>query len=138
MRKRSLAREYALQVLYQHDITSEFDEQIMRIFWESLNEQIDDSVKEFSQSLVRGTIEHRSLIDERIMAYAANWQLERMAVVDRNILRLAGYELLYCPGIPPKVAINEAVELAKKFSGEEAGKFVNGILDKIKQEIGNT
>jgi transcription antitermination factor NusB len=79
-------------------------------------------------------MDNMKAIDEKISGFAENWQLKRMAVVDRNILRMSGYELLFRDDIPPKVAINEAVELAKKYSGPEAGKFVNAILDKIKSE----
>jgi transcription antitermination factor NusB len=87
-----------------------------------------------SRELVDGVAQHLEEIDAKIASYAANWELERMAVVDRNVLRMGSFELLYRQDIPPKVSINEAVELAKKFSGLASGKFVNGILDKIKQE----
>jgi N utilization substance protein B len=89
---------------------------------------------DFSSQLVQGVAENLEKIDKKISEYATNWRLERMAYVDRNILRLGSYELLFREDIPPKVSINEAVELAKKFSSQEASKFVNGILDKIKSE----
>ena len=88
-------------------------------------------MQEFTEQLVRGTHEHLKEIDQKIIQYTENWQLNRMAVVDRNILRFAVYELLFLDEIPPKVTINEAVNVAKKYSQDEAGKFVNGILDKI-------
>ena len=135
MRKRTLAREYALQLLYQLDITSDAPESALDNFWSNLKDkEIDAILKEFSSSLVKGVMENLEEIDEKIARYAANWQLKRMAVVDRNIMRMGCFELLYRDDIPPKVSINEAVELAKKFSGLESGKFVNAILDKVKLE----
>ena len=89
----------------------------------------------FAEPLIRGTLEHQAELDERIKQYAKNWDLHRMAVVDRNILRLAIYEMLYRDDIPPVVSINEAVDIAKKFSTEDSGKFVNGILDKVKGDL---
>jgi transcription antitermination factor NusB len=135
MRKRTRAREFALQILYQLDITNDKLEDVLDNFWqEQEEERVDSAIKDFTQSIVRGVVENLKLIDERISQHATNWQLKRMAVVERNILRLASFELLFRSDIPPKVSINEAVDLAKRFSGEEAGKFVNGILDKIKNE----
>ena len=134
MRKRSLAREYALQILYEIDITHDNHASIMATFWHLIEEDVTDEVKKFAAELVEVVASHRDDIDKKISEYATNWELDRMAVVDRNVLRLAGCELLYRSDIPPKVSINEAVELAKKFSGVQAGKFVNGILDKIKSE----
>lgn len=135
MRRRSRAREFALQVLYQIDITRDNAQAALDNFWETHREEnIEGEQREFSSMLVKGVADNLACLDQKIAQYAANWQLERMAVVDRNILRLSGYELLFRPDIPPKVSINEAVELAKKYSGPEAGKFVNAILDKIKAE----
>ncbi|TBR16690.1 transcription antitermination factor NusB [bacterium] len=133
MRKRTQSREFALQLLYQIDISAEDCEVSLERFWSlSAQEEVEKSVKEFTDSLVRGTFKNLKAIDEEISKYAANWELKRMAVVDRNVLRLATYEIIFCEDIPPKVSINEAVELAKKYSGIQSGKFVNGILDKIK------
>ncbi|MDO8662031.1 MAG: transcription antitermination factor NusB [Candidatus Omnitrophota bacterium] len=135
MRKRTVAREFALQVLYQLDITNDTPENALENFWSNhKDEEIEASLKEFSSELVKGVALNLEEIDKSIMRYAANWQLKRMAVVDRNIMRLGAFELLYREDIPPKVSINEAVELAKKFSGLESGKFVNAILDKVKLE----
>jgi transcription antitermination factor NusB len=135
MRKRTKAREYVLQMLYQVDITGGAWQDTLKTFWES-NDQGDISaeLKDFSAQLLEGVIEHMQEIDKKISKYAANWQLERMAFVDRNIMRLGCFELIFREDIPPKVAINEAVELAKKYSGSESGKFVNAILDQIKIE----
>lgn len=135
MRKRTQSREFALQVLYQMDITHDDCRVCLDNFWQAHSEEpIDEEVKAFTEELAKGVAENLAKIDEKIIQYAKNWKLERMAVVDRNVLRLSCYELLLREDIPPKVSINEAVDLAKKFSGLEAGKFVNGILDKIKAE----
>jgi len=135
VRKRTKAREYVLQMLYQVDITRGGWQEIFENFWESKDdEDSSEELKDFSAQLFKGTVEHSQEIDKKISLYAANWQLERMAFVDRNIMRLGCFELLFREDIPPKVAINEAVELAKKYSGSESGKFVNAILDKIKIE----
>jgi transcription antitermination factor NusB len=135
MRKRSRSREYALQVLYQIDITHDPADAALDNFWASQSQDvIEPQMKEFTNRLVTGTQENSKEIDLKIRQYAANWQLERMAVVDRNVLRMGIFELMFCDDIPPKVSINEAVELAKKYSGPEAGKFVNAILDKVKLE----
>ncbi len=137
MRKRTQSREFALQILYQADITGDKCEGLLKNFWDSLAEEASQEVKEFTEQLACGTAASLAEIDKKISDCAVNWEIERMAVIDRNVLRLGCYELLFRPDIPPKVAINEAVELAKKFSCLEAGKFVNGILDKIKSEKNN-
>lgn len=135
MRKRTRAREFALQILYQVDITRDNYESSLNNFWQAhQEEQIEEELKEFSALLVKGTVANLKVIDAKISQYATNWQLQRMAVVDRNIMRMSCFELLFCGDIPPKVSINEAVELAKKYSSLEAGKFVNAILDKVKLE----
>ena len=95
----------------------------------------ETAVRFFAEPLIRGTLEHRDKLDAQIKKYAVNWELHRMAVVDRNILRLAIYEMLYRDDIPPVVSINEAFDIAKKFSTQDSGKFVNGILDKFKGEL---
>jgi transcription antitermination factor NusB len=135
VRKRTKAREYVLQMLYQVDITRGNWQEILKGFWET-NEDKDISLelKDFSAELLGGVVEHIQEIDQKISKYAENWQLERMAFVDRNIMRLGCFELIFRDDIPPKVTINEAVELAKKYSGSESGKFVNAILDQIKIE----
>jgi N utilization substance protein B len=133
MRKRTLAREYALQILYQIDITQDHYDVSLNNFWQVRSEEnIEEEIKNFTGELVRGTIDNLQTIDAKIAQYATNWQLKRMAVVDRNILRMGCFELLFRDDIPPKVSINEAIELAKRYSGAEASKFVNGILDKVK------
>ncbi len=128
--KRRRAREYALQILFQLDLTSnELDEVAWNEFWEG-NEEEED-VKEFTHDIVSSTRKHITEIDEAIKKAAENWLIERMAVIDRNILRAATYELLYRKDIPPSVVMNEALEIAKKYSTEDSAPFINGILDKI-------
>ena len=135
MRKRSQSRELALQILYQLDITRDGLESALSAFWQmEANQNHSPEVKGFAEELVKGVAQHCTMLDGKITGYATNWELDRMAVVDRNILRLSAYEILVRRDIPPKVSINEAVELAKKYSGIQASKFVNGILDKIKSE----
>lgn len=134
MRKRTQSRTFALQVLYQVDITHDNHVECLNNFWLDLEEPAEDEIKKFTAELVNGVIDNLKDIDKKITEFATNWQIQRMAVIDRNVLRLSCFELLYRDDIPPKVSINEAVELAKKYSGVEAGKFVNGVLDKIKSE----
>jgi len=137
MRKRTRARELALQVLYQVDIRKEDPSALLEDFWQqkiSSKEDLTVSIKEFATSLVEGVLKNLDSIDKVISSYAENWQLDRMAIIDRNIMRMATFELLYVDDIPPKVSINEAVDLAKKYGDTESGKFVNGILDKISKK----
>lgn len=138
MRKRTKARQFALQILYQIDITHDNPSVCLDNFWQTQAEAVDSAVKQFTSELINGIQEHCKVIDRKITQYAKNWELKRMAVVDRNIIRQACFELLYRSDIPPKVAINEAIELAKHFSGIEAGKFVNGILDRVKEDMVKT
>lgn len=130
MRKRTKAREAALKILYALDITKEDPQKCIDIFWES-NDGEEASIKAFANALVSGVFKNKELIDKVISGYTTNWQLKRMAVIDRNILRFATYELLFMEDIPPKVAINEAIDIAKKYGDKDSGKFVNGVLDKI-------
>ncbi|MFC1645725.1 transcription antitermination factor NusB [Candidatus Omnitrophota bacterium] len=130
MRKRTQSREIALKILYQVDVSHQEPTKAIEEFFEC-NQEFPDDVKEFSNKLILGTIGHSEAIDKRIVEFAANWELKRMAIVDRNILRLACFELTHLDDIPSKVTINEAVELAKKYGGIDSGKFTNGILDKI-------
>ena len=133
MGKRRKSRELALQLLYQLDLQEApsaepyFDE-----FW--ARHPVDGEVRAFVESLVRGTMLHQEKIDEVIAQYAENWDMDRMAVVDRNILRAGVFELLWRADIPPKVAINEALEVAKKFSTRESSRFINGLLDRVNKE----
>ncbi len=130
MRKRTLARDYALKILYQAEITKRDNDAAFQKFWET-EESVDSEIKDFTHRLVSGVATKVLEIDERITKYATNWQIKRMAVIDRNVLRIGVYELLFSPDVPPKVSINEAIELAKKYGDFDSSKFVNGILDKI-------
>jgi N utilization substance protein B len=133
--KRRKAREYALQILFQMDFTEkDIDRRDFEEFWSDKSERKD--VKEFTEGLVRGTLDNIEEIDGMIERVAENWLLKRMAAVDRNILRFAVYEILYRKDIPSAVTINEAIEIAKKYSSTEAAPFLNGVLDKLAKEAG--
>ena len=129
MRNRTKSREYALQMLYQMDIRSAQPQEILAEFWEDA--EPGEEIKGFANQLVSGTAEHLPELDALIGRHADNWDLKRMAVIDRNILRLGAFELLHMSETPPKVCINEAIELAKRFGDSESGKFINGVLDAI-------
>ncbi len=131
--KRRRSREYALQILFQLELTdTELNDALLNEFWKGIDEESD--VKEFTHIIVNSTLEHLDAIDERIKKAAQHWSLERMAVIDRNILRAATYELSYRTDIPPSVVINEAIEIAKKYSTEDSASFINGIIDRIANE----
>lgn len=131
MGARRKARECALQILYSIDVCTLEEKEAREFFWSQ--RYYSKEVLDFADELVRGTIKNLKDIDILISQYAKNWELGRMAIIDRNILRSATYEILHLNTIPTNVIINEAVELAKKYSTTESGKFVNGILDKIKE-----
>ena len=132
MRKRTQAREFALQVLYQIDMTRSSAAEVLEDLNKTLEmDKSDAEVKKYAETLVCGTLEKLDTIDKMIERFAENWDIKRMAYVDRNILRLATYEMMYLEEIPIKVAINEAVELAKRYGESDSSKFVNGILDRI-------
>ncbi len=134
MGKRRKSRELALQLLYQLDLQDASSaEPYLDEFW--TRHPVDGEVRGFVESLVRGTKQHQQKIDEVIVQFAENWDLDRMAVVDRNILREGVFELMWMMEIPPKVAINEALEVAKKFSTRESSRFINGLLDRVHKEL---
>jgi N utilization substance protein B len=158
MGKRREAREHVVQFLFQYDLNPPEDlNRALDEFWETQRAAAiaedkgpatwgehhelppptaeEAETRLFADPLIRGVIEHRDAIDEKIKAHSKNWDFHRIAAVDRNIMRLAIYEMLYREDIPPVVSINEAVDVAKKFSTQDSGKFVNGILDKIKGEL---
>jgi N utilization substance protein B len=120
--------------LYQFDLAGGAVDDALSSFWQTQNETADQT-RTFAEELIRGTVEHRAEIDERIKKYTEQWELQRIAAVDRNILRLAMYEMLFRDDIPPVVSINEAVDIAKKFSTRESGAFVNGILDRLRADL---
>jgi len=132
--KRRRSREYALQILFQLELTgNKLSDTVLDEFWESNKE--DDDVKKFTYDIVSSTLANLETIDRTIQKAAEHWVMERMAAIDRNILRAATYELLYRTDIPSSVAINEALEVAKKYSTEDSAPFINGILDKIATEV---
>jgi N utilization substance protein B len=158
MGQRREARERAVQYLFQHDLNPpENLEESLAHFWNSQSAEAiagekgratwgqdvpsppptaaELATRLFADRLIRGVLESLPELDQKIKECAQNWDLRRMAAVDRNILRLAIYEMLHRDDIPPVVSINEAVDIAKKFSTQDSGKFVNGILDKIKGEL---
>jgi len=132
MTRRSRGREVALQVLYQVEQNPGVSpEEIHRFIQRRLLE--DRKLCDFTEGLIAGVKEHQVRIDAMISQVAENWRLDRMAAIDRNILRLGAYEMLFCPEVPAKVAINEALELAKRYSTAQSSRFVNGILDRVLQ-----
>ncbi len=131
---RRKARECALQMLFSYDVTRPSVEELVETFWGEMAEAADD-VREFANELVLGTVTHLDDIDERIRVRTEHWRIPRMAIVDRNLLRLAVYEFLHQPNTPRTVAINEALEIARRFSTNEATQFINGILDAIKRDL---
>ena len=130
MKKRTRARELALQFLYQLDLRGPDLLGEAKSFFR--DEEPDKAAREFAAQLVNGVVAHKEELDQVIRGVAQNWEIARMAVIDRNVLRMAAFELFHCPDVPPKVAINEAIELGKRFSTQNSGAFINGILDKVK------
>jgi transcription antitermination factor NusB len=138
IRRRTRAREIAMQVLFQFDVRGPaYAEELGRTTAQICADDAEAAaeVVEFATRLVDGTLQHRDAIDARLQGVTRNWDLRRMATVDRNILRMATFELMFCADVPPKVTINEAIELAKKFSTANSGGFVNGILDRIRIDL---
>jgi N utilization substance protein B len=134
MTRRRKARELALQFLYQLELQGETDPAPHAAeFW--AQHPLDEEAREFADDLVRGTMTTHRKIDELITRFTEHWDLDRMAVVDRNILRLAVYELGWRTETPPKVVINEAIEIAKKFGTRESSRFINGVLDRVHREL---
>lgn len=134
MGRRRQAREFALQLLYELDVRGESDPgSVADDFWH--RQAAPEDVRAFADTVVRGTKAHQPKIDELISRFAEHWDLSRMAVVDRNILRAGIFELLWGTEVPPKVAINEALDIARKFSTEESTRFINGVLDRVRREL---
>ena len=133
MGKRRKSREFALQVLYQLNISKQDALTALTQFREHFIS--DGEVDAFQKRLVLGVLEHYSELDRLIERYSENWRLDRINLVERNILRMAIFELLFCEEIPPKVTINEAIDLGKRYGSEDSGSFINGILDRIQHEV---
>ena len=163
MATRRQGREWALQMLFQADLNPGLDiDAAIPKFWrqqwtcqieeaekqdaeveQDLSKAVEDRVapqkiRLFTEKLVRGVLGHLDEVDEKIKSYTQNWPLHRMGSVERNVLRLAFYEMLYCADVPPAVVLNEAIDLAKYFSNADAGRFVNGVLDRLNKELKRT
>lgn len=161
MATRRQGREWALQMLFQADLNPGGDLDItIPKFWrqqwtcqveeaenqdpdavvEESDKPVEDRVappkiRQFTEVLVRGVMAHLPEIDAKLQSYTLNWPMHRMGSVERNVLRLAFYELMHCPDVPPAVVLNEAIDLAKYFSNADAGRFVNGVLDKLNKDL---
>ena len=133
MGKRRKAREWALKILYKIDLTDYSYKEALDIFYNNFN--IPEELRDFIETLVKGVYENKKLIDRYIAKFSTNWRIERMSDVDRNILRMAIFELLFLDDIPPKVTINEAIEIGKKYGSEDSFAFINGILDRVLKEV---
>jgi transcription antitermination protein NusB len=135
MGKRREGREAAVQLLFFWDmnVRQPLEEADLNGFWQLRT--ANQATKEFATRVAAGVIAEQGVIDEKISRYTANYELKRISAVDRNILRVAIYEMLFCNDVPPIVAINEAIDIAKKFGTEESGKFVNGVLDRVKLDL---
>ncbi len=132
MASRRKGREYALQMLYQRDLAQLLPEEVRDLFW--VSRKTDATTRAFAEGLFREVVQRVDRIDDLIGRHARHWKLERMAAVDRNVLRLGVCEFLLGDA-PPAVVIDEAIEVARKYSGSESGEFVNGILDSVRKEL---
>ena len=130
---RRKSRQFALQVLYQLNISKQDPLTALTQFREHFLS--DGEADAFQNRLVLGVLEHCSELDQLIERYSENWRLDRINLIERNILRMAIFELLFCEEIPPKVTINEAIDLGKRYGSEDSGSFINGILDRIQHEV---
>jgi N utilization substance protein B len=136
MATRRDGREWALQIIFSLDLNTRSNlDEVFDYFFE-VHAESDKKTREFTENIVRGVVEHRPEIDEKIEKYADHWKIRRMGVIDRNVMRIALYELMYCEDVPQAVVLNEAIDLAKYFSNSDSGRFVNGILDRARKDMG--
>jgi N utilization substance protein B len=133
MASRRKSREYAMQMLFQWEMGGNTPEQVGATFF--FERKANSEVENFARELFRGAVDDIDQVDNLVRKHAQNWRLERMAAVDRSILRMAVYELLHCPATPPSVVIDEALEIARRFSGDDSVQFVNGILDSVLKSL---
>jgi N utilization substance protein B len=133
MGKRRKARESTLQILFQLEFNDSEADRAFRLYWK--DKKATKDVKDYCRWLVKGVISHRENIDKNIQSVSKHWRLSRMPVVDRNILRMAVFELLNEEDVEPAIIINEAIEIAKKYSGEQAATFINGVLDTLSKRV---
>jgi len=131
MGQRHKAREYAMQALYMYETVNSPIEELSSLTW--LNKKIPENIREYTVSLINGSIEKIEFIDNIIKKYSKNWKFERLSSIDKSILRISLYSLFFTPDIPSPVVINEGVELGKTYGGESSGQFINGVLDTIKK-----
>ncbi len=140
MGQRRKSREIALQMLYQMEMTSGSPSEVIDSYNELAsgdqqdNSELSEALRPFTEHLVTGVHFHRGELDDMIAEASSNWRVERMSIIDRNVLRIALFEMLYCLEIPPKVSINEAIDLGKTFGSPDSGGFINGILDNLLQQ----
>ena len=141
MGQRRKSREIALQMLYQMEMTGQPPREVIDLYYElasgddEKNPDPASVVRPFAEELVNGVYDHRGELDRMIVEASENWRLERMSIIDRNVLRIALYEMLYRLEIPPKVSLNEAIDLGKTFGSPDSGAFINGILDHLLPEV---
>ena len=133
MGKRRLSREFVIQFLYLTEMNEGEIQNQLQLFWE--NNPAAEDVQLFTEVILKDVFDHKEQIDVRLEKYSDNWTLSRMTVIDRNLLRMAASEILYSKTVPPKVAIDEAVEIAKRFGSEDSAHFINGILDRVLKEM---
>ncbi|MCZ6512552.1 MAG: transcription antitermination factor NusB [Nitrospinae bacterium] len=133
MGRRRLSREFVIQFLYLTEMNEGEIQNQLQLFWE--NNPAAEDVQLFTEVILKDVFDHKEQIDVRLEKYSDNWTLSRMTVIDRNLLRMAASEILYSKTVPPKVAIDEAVEIAKRFGSEDSAHFINGILDRVLKEM---
>jgi N utilization substance protein B len=138
MGARHSGREAALQMLFQLEASGAGAEEVLTLFWRSFDADADPEGRPYAEEVLRGVAGTRDELDKLISAASANWRLERMTRVDRNVLRLGAWELAHRSDVPPAVTLDEAVELAKAFGTEDSGAFVNGVLNRIAETVGRT
>ena len=136
MGRRRKAREETLRILYRLEFDNREPEEILKNYWK--NRRIDRETRDYSTWLTKGITSHQDEIDSLIQSTSEHWRLPRMAVIDRNVLRMAVYELLFEKDIAPAIVINEAIEIARRYSGDESAVFVNGILDAVRKNLDKT
>ena len=136
MQQRRQARKVALQVLYQMEMSGVTPEEGFRLYFEHFD--APDAERSFVEQLIFGVHQHRSRLDQLITSASENWRVERMSLIDRNILRMALFEMLFCADIPSKVSINEAINLGKLFGSKDSGPFINGVLDHLLARLQKT
>jgi len=128
------AREWAVQLLFQVDLNPPEDAgPVLARFWEGVKS--DKGTRKYAERIVRGVMSRRAELDQLIQECVDHWKMDRISVIDRNVIRMAVYEMLHCPDVPPVVSINEAVDIAKYFATADSGRFVNGILDRIRKSV---